>query len=166
MSDDADSLVEESIKLELNIGDLYLLFYNLFPDDEEIWGRLTLEEKDHASILQISKEYFKLADIFPTELFHSSLQNLKNMNVELLSLMETYKETSPSREEAFNTALRLENSAGELEFQQFMNEKTNSTIYNTFTKLNKFNKEHTALIRSYMDKNGIPSKPSGHGRSS
>jgi len=159
MSDDADSLIEESINLELNIGDLYLLFYNLFPGDQEIWGRLTLEEKDHASILQVSKEYFKLADVFPTELFHSSLENLKHMNSELLGLMEQYKKTPPSREDAFNTALRLENSAGELDFQRFMDEETNSTAYNTFKKLNKFNKKHTALIRSYMDRHGIPLDP-------
>ena len=159
MSHDADSLIEESINLELNIGDLYLLFYNLFPDDQEIWGRLTLEEKDHASILQVSKEYFKLADIFPSDLFHSSLQNLNHMNIELLALMEQYKKTPPSREDAFNTALRLENSAGELEFQRFMDEETNSTTYNTFKKLNKFNKKHTSLIRSYMEKHGIPLNP-------
>jgi hypothetical protein len=40
-----------------------------------------------------------------------------------------------------------------------MDEETSSTIYNTFKKLNKFNEQHIALIRSYMDRHGIPLNP-------
>jgi len=155
MNTDVDPLIEESINLELNIGDIYLLFCQLFPDDGEIWGRLTLEEKDHASILQVGVEHFKLEGIFPSKLFHTNLQNLKDINIELLSLIKKFKKTPPSREEAFNTAFKLEISAGELEFQKFMDEEASSKTYIIFKKLNKYNKEHATLIRSYMNKHGI-----------
>jgi hypothetical protein len=155
MNEDTNTLIEESINLELNLSDLYLLFYELFPDDGEVWGRLTLEEKDHASIIQEGTEQLKQDGIFPTKLFHTNLQTLKDINIELLSLLKKCKRTPPSREEAFKIALKLESSPGELEFQQFMNAETNSKTNNMFKRLNKLNKEHETLIRSYIEKHGI-----------
>jgi ferritin len=153
---DTSPLIEESINLELNISEIYLFFHQIFPKNRDLWWVLALEEKDHASIIQVGKEYFKLADIFPTELFHANLQNLKDINIELVSLIKTFKENPPSREEAFNTAFKIENLAGELEFQRFMDAEANSKVYQIFKDLNQYNKEHAMRLRSYMEKHGIP----------
>ncbi|MBW1894429.1 MAG: hypothetical protein JRI91_12155 [Deltaproteobacteria bacterium] len=63
MNKDANSLIEESINLELNVSDTYLLFHKLFPDDGDIWWDLAFEEKNHASIIQVGTNYLRLVDM-------------------------------------------------------------------------------------------------------
>jgi len=155
MNIDLTSIIEESITLELNVSKVYSLFHNLFSDDAELWWKLVLEEKNHAALIQSGKDYFKPANKFPHNLLHQNLQNLKDINSELRSLIKNFENTPPSREEAFNIALKIENSAGELHFQIYMDEEANSTIDEVFKKLNKDDKEHATRIRSYMIKHSI-----------
>jgi ferritin len=148
-------LIKESINLELNVSNLYFLFHNIFPEDEEFWWKLVLEEKNHAALLQSGKEHFKPLKKFPYKLLHHNLQDLKDTNSTLLSLINKFNNTPPLREEAFNIALKIENSAGELHFQNFMDKEANSTTENIFKKLNKDDKEHALRIRGYMETHGI-----------
>jgi len=158
MNNDVISLIEESINLELNVSDLYLIFHELFPDDAKFWLNLTLEEKNHAAIFRSGKDVLNQLKIFPHNLLHHNLQDLKDTNSTLLSLIKSFKNTPPSREEAFNIALKIEISAAELHFQDFMDEETNSEIVQFFQKLNKNDKDHFMRIRSYMDNHGISVK--------
>ncbi|OQY11554.1 MAG: hypothetical protein B6I31_04700 [Desulfobacteraceae bacterium 4572_19] len=155
MNNDVTSLVDESINLELNVSDIYLLFYKFFPNDAEFWWKLALEEKNHAALIRGGKEYFEPVNKFPHNLLHHSLQNLKDTNSKLLSLIKNFENTPPSREEAFNIALEIENSACELHYQNFIDEEVNSTTDKIFKKLNKDDKDHAMRIRSYMEKHGI-----------
>lgn len=155
MNNDVASIIEESINLELNVSVLYSLFYKLFPDDAEFWWKLVLEEKNHAALIRSGKEYFEPINKFPHGLIPHNLQNLKDTNSKLLSIIKNFKNTPPSREEAFNIALKIENSAGELHFQNFMDEEANSTTDKIFKELNKDDKEHAMRIRSYMEQHGI-----------
>ncbi len=150
MNNDVTSLIEESINLELNIGDLYFIFYELFSDHAQFWWNLVLEERNHAAILQMK--------MFPHNLLRHNLPDLKDTNSTLLSLIKSFKKTPPSREEAFNIALKIENSAAELHFQNFMDEEVNSEIVQFFKELNKDDKEHAERIRSYMENHGISVK--------
>jgi ferritin len=155
MNKDVTSLIEESINLELNVCDIYSFFHKLFPEDAEFWWELVFEEKNHAALIRSGKEYFEPVNKFPHNLLHHSLQNLKDTNSKLLSLIKNFENTPPSREEAFNIAFKIENSAGELHFQKFMDEEANSTTDKIFKQLNKDDKEHAMRIRSYMEKHGI-----------
>lgn len=155
MNNAVTSLIEESINLELNISDIYSLFYKLFPDDAESWWMLVLEEKNHATLFRSGKESFEPVNKFPYNLLHHSLQNLKDTNSELRSVIKNFENSPPSREEAFNIALKIENSAGEPHFKKFMDRETNSTIDEIFKKLKNDDKDHAMRIRSYMEKHGI-----------
>jgi len=155
MNNDVASLIEESINLELNVSDIYSLFYKVFPDDAEFWWKLVLEEKNHAALIRSGKEYFEPLGKFPYDLLAPVLQDLKDANSRLDSLIKKYEETSPSREEAFNIAFKIENSAGELHFQKFMDKEGNSKTDQIFKELNKDDKEHAMRIRCYMEKHGI-----------
>ncbi len=155
MNNAVTSLIEESINLELNISDIYSLFHKLFPDDAEFWWMLVLEEKNHAALFRSGKESFEPVNKFPYNLLHHSLQNLNDTNSELRSVIKNFENSPPSREEAFNIALKIENSACELHFQKFMDRETNSTIDEIFKKLNNDDKDHAKRIRSYMEKHGI-----------
>lgn len=155
MGNDRVSLVEESINLELNVADAYLLFHDLFPEDKEFWWKLVVEEKNHAALIRTGKEHFELENNFPHELLTSSLQDLKNENNKIKSLIKKYESNTPSREEVFNIALNLENSAAELHFQDFMDKEADSKMSDIFKKLNQEDKNHAKRISSYMKANGI-----------
>ena len=142
--------INESIKLELYVADLYLLFKNAFQEDADFWWKLVLEEKNHAALISSGKEYFEPLDEFPHDLLASSLQKLKNVNSKLESLIRKFKKTSPSREEAFRVAVLVEESAGELHFQNFMDKESNSMIHKIFKKLNKEDRDHKKRICSYI----------------
>ena len=61
----------------------------------------------------------------------------------------------PSREDAFNLALKLAQSAGEIHFQQFMEKSSGSKLDLIFKRLNGDDKDHAMRILSYMKDYGI-----------
>jgi len=65
------------------------------------------------------------------------------------------KNSSPSREEAFNLALRIENSVYELHYQGFMEKKTDSQLEEIFIQLNNGDKDHAERILNYMEEHDI-----------
>jgi ferritin len=155
MKNSVASLIEESINLELNVSKIYAHFFKLFPDDAAFWWKLVVEEKNHAALIRSGKEYFEPLRKFPHDLLAPLLQTLKDTNSRLDSLLKKYEEAPPSREEAFNIALKIETSAGELHFQKFMDKEANSTTDNIFKELNKDDKDHAMRISYYMEKHGI-----------
>jgi len=155
MCNDIPALLEESIHVELNVSSLYQKFYELFPDDADFWWTLMLEEKNHAALLRSGKESFEPLNLFPSKLIHDKLHDLKEINTALLSLIDGVEKKPPSREEAFNIAFNMENSAGEVHFQRFMEAEGSSVEDKIFKELNEGDKEHAERIRSYMEKQGI-----------
>jgi ferritin len=158
MNNDITALAEESINLELNISEIYYLFHSYFAADAKLWLKLALEEKNHAALIRGGIEEFELIGEFPHKILSDSLQDLKGTNKKLRSLLKQFKNIPPSRELAFNTALEIEASAGELHFQHFMDKETNSTIDELFQFLNREDKDHAERIRSYMKDNDISAK--------
>ena len=155
MTEELYLLLDESIKLELNIADLYMLFYRTFAEDADFWWRLTLEEKNHAALLRSSKKHFAPIGRFPTELLSPKLQQLKDANANLDALITQYRECPPSRGAAFNTALRIERSAGEIHFQEFMEKQATSSLDRLFQQLNRGDKDHEIRIRPYMEEQAV-----------
>jgi hypothetical protein len=155
VNDDYSKLIDESIKVELNVADLYLSFHSLFPQDAKFWWQLILEEKNHAALIKSIKKTSVQLGGLPNSLFASSLKDLKDMNNKIISILKKYKLKAPSRDEAFNIALEFEESAGELHYQEFMVGKNSMEIDGIFKKLNANDKDHAKRIRSYMEKHGI-----------
>ncbi len=148
-------LIDESIKLELNVSKIYMFFCNTFPEDSEFWRKLVLEEKNHAYLIKSGKGTFLLPHQFPSELLVSSVQTLCETNNKLISLLKKYNEKPPSRESAFNIALNIEKSAGELHFQLAMETSPTSSIMEVLQVLNKDCKDHADRILAYMSDKGI-----------
>lgn len=152
---DLVELAEEAIRVEQHISDLYLIFYEEFPDDAEFWWRLVIEEKNHAALIRSGLEYFLPAGRFPSELLPPMLDGLRKTNQRLAGMIEGFRKKTPLREEAFNTALRVEKSAGEIHFQRAMAKEAGSDIMELFQQLNKDDMDHADRIRSYMQQQGI-----------
>ncbi len=156
MTKDFNTIIEESINLELNIGNLYAVFYASFADDSQFWWRLVLEEKNHAALFRSGFENLEHLKKFPHDLLIKNIKILQEENKKLQDLVTQYKSLPPDREEAFNLALNLENTAAELHFQQFMDNDGDSLIDNIFRELNQADKDHAARILKYMKEHDIP----------
>ncbi len=110
-------LFDESIQLETNVAELYKIFGATFPDDAFFWKRLAMEEENHVTLLQNGKDRFGPLGKVPIQMLLPSIQELKSVNSEIKDIMKRCNGMTPSREEAFNIAIELEPSAGELHFQ-------------------------------------------------
>ena len=155
MNKELSQLFDESIQLELNVAKLYETFYHAFPEDAHFWWKLVLEEKNHASLLQSGKDRFEPLGKFPIEMLSSSIQELKSVNSEIQDIIKKYQDTIPSREDAFNIAFKLEQSAGELHFQQFMEKESESELDKIFQRLNRDDKDHAIKVRMHMNDHDI-----------
>lgn len=154
MSENLQQLIEEAIKLELNVSRVYRNFHRMFPQDADFWWRLSIEEKNHAALLESGKRSFLAAGMFPAELVGNSLEALINANHELQSILKDG--TPPSRAAALNIALDLEELAGEIHFQNAIQQADNpSDAIKLFRTLNKNDKDHADRIRKYMLQNDI-----------
>ena len=154
MSDDLIQLAQEAMRLEYNVSKLYMIFRDTHPDDAAFWWQLVIEESNHAALIRSGLEYFVPAGVFPVEML-ASMEALQGANEGLEGLLEKYEADPPSREVAFNVALKTELSAGEIHFQRAIVKSTNSQVLAMFQKLNQDDKEHAKRIRAYMKENGI-----------
>lgn len=155
MDREFSSLIDESINIELNVADLYLLFKESFPEDADFWWQLSLEEHGHAALLRSGRDYFEPASRFPRDLLAEQLQSLRDTNSRVETLIREFKVTPPSRERAFGVAVETEELAGELHLQHFMDKESNSEIDEVFKKLNKDDRDHAVRLRSYAESHGI-----------
>ncbi|MGD8758328.1 MAG: hypothetical protein PVH78_05600, partial [Deltaproteobacteria bacterium] len=108
MKEQLIQVMNESIKLELNVADLYMIFSEAFPEDCAFWHQLHMEEKNHASIIQSAREAWLSGREPPLELLAPNVDELIELNNKLASLLQEYEKTPPLREIAFNLALDLE----------------------------------------------------------
>ena len=154
MNDDLLQLANEAMQLEYNVSKLYMIFRDSHPEDAEFWWKLVIEESNHAALIKSGMDYFMPEGYFPDEIF-PSMDELQKTNRELVSLLEKYINHPPSREIAFNLALKIEMSASEIHFQNTMTKQTDSEVLKLFQRLNQDDKAHAKRIRAYMKEKGI-----------
>jgi len=155
MNNSLSKLLEISITHEINISRLYTLFHDLFEEDEDFWWQLSIEERSHAALLRDQQSSCHTERSVPETLLASSIQDLKTSNSTLESLINEYTKKPPAREEALLTAYNLEQSVGEIHYQEFMTRKTCSLSDELFKQLNMEDKDHADRIKSYMLVNGF-----------
>jgi len=147
--------IDESVALELNIGDLYQQFSAKFPGDYEFWWKLSIEEMNHAALIESINDIFLSENELPLESLEEQNQSLQKMNVFIRQHIEEFKIESPNRENAFQLAFEIENSIGESHFELFMTSKTNSVLVRIMQKLNGDDINHARRMTKYMIDNGI-----------
>jgi hypothetical protein len=160
MENDLLQLANEAMQLEYNVSKLYMIFRDSHPEDAEFWWKLVIEESNHAALIKSGLDYFMPEGAFPYEIF-PSMDDLQGANKEIRSLHNKYETHPPSREVAFNVALKTEMSAGEIHFQRAMTKSTDSEIMQLFQKLNQDDKDHAKRIRFYMKEKGLKESETG-----
>jgi hypothetical protein len=151
-------VVDASIQLELNVADLYAVFHETFNQHAAFWWKLRIEERNHAALIRTAKDQFEPVGKFPAELISSKLQELTECNNMLADLIVKYQSNPPSEPEAFSVAYALEQSAGEMHYQHFMEQDTDSSskLTRIFQQLNEHDKDHATRVRAYMEQHDIP----------
>jgi len=155
MKQSLEQLIDESIRIELNVADIYKIFLNTFPEDFELWSKLVREEENHADLIGSMRSSFLLPNQFPSDLLASSIEMLEETNKRLVSMLKKYRKKPPLRESAFKVALDIERSAGEFDFQLAAEKLPDSGIMKIFQELNRDCRNHTKKINTYMHNKGI-----------
>ena len=97
------SLLEESIRLERGIGDIYFLFAQIYPEDEKFWTQLAAEEDKHANVLEGLRPWLAMGvDVDP--LLLPDLKELKHRNRAIRKVFAEARKHTPSKEIAYNAA--------------------------------------------------------------
>jgi rubrerythrin len=151
MNDKLPAIIEESIKLELNVAMLYKLFSHAFPDDADLWEKLFWEEKHHATLIKSMRDALLPSDEFPAEVVAPSLRRLNTANNKITSLIEKYTADPPPRKYAFTVAISTEKSVGEIHYQHAMEAPSNSKHVKIWQKLNEDDKDHAKRISTYKN---------------
>jgi len=149
MKDKLNKLLEASIKLEMLMSKLYFLYSKLFPEDSEFWWKLANEEINHASLLKSGRIYLE-KNLLPGEIVNEDITVLRSTNKKIQTLIEKYSQTTPTFEDAYYEAVKLESSAGEFHFQVLMTEESDSKIVKIFQELNADDKDHNRRISDLL----------------
>jgi hypothetical protein len=143
-----DQLIKEAIQLELNIAKLYLLFHQQLPEDSTFWWELVIEEENHAALLKtVEQMETSMVDI-PEGIMPNGLAELQESNQRILKAMEDF-ENRPNRAEAFQMAYKIEISAGESHYNDFMKNGQESRLMEIFRILNRDDLDHARRILEY-----------------
>jgi hypothetical protein len=149
MNQNFRQLISEAIHLEQNVGRLYLLFHNLLPEDSAFWWELALEEQNHAALLKTAEKMDSSQLEIPEGIMPPGVDDLKEANRLILKAMEDFK-SKPDRTTAFQLAHKIELSAGESHYNNFMNNAPGSRITEILRRLNRDDLDHARRIREYM----------------
>jgi hypothetical protein len=140
-------LIDEAIKLELNMSKLYGLFREFNDKDHSFWYKLEVEEKNHAALLKTARDFVSF-NRFPEKIIPEDISVLEESNRKVSEAIDTFI-LAPEREKAFSIAIELEKSAGEIHYQYFMEQEDNDRISEIFRQLNREDKHHAQRIKSY-----------------
>jgi hypothetical protein len=116
---------------------------------------MSLEEKGHAALLKSGRDSFMPFNKFPDELISNSLTDIKKSVESIREKLKEIRKNPISREEAFELAIEIEQTSGEIHYQEFMANTQDESLISLFQKLNGGDKDHSERILKYMNENGI-----------
>lgn len=152
-SSSLNALLDECIRLELLVSELYHYYSRIFEENRDFWWRLTIEEKNHASILK-SGRLFLTMNKLPKEAVCGNMQLIKETCQKVECRLEGCKTGPLAREDAYGFAMQIESSAAELHFQDMLVNQTNSRVIKIFQGLGGDDKDHAQRIADMLGGNG------------
>ena len=154
MKDEFNTLIQKAIQLELNVAELYIHFYRLFPSDATFWWELAIEEKNHAALLKTLQQMKDASVYIPDEFYPAGKEALEEANQKITTAILDF-DKNPDRTRAFHTAYEIENSAWEIHYDSFAKSISSSQVATIFKKLNGEDINHAQRIRDYMNQLGL-----------
>jgi hypothetical protein len=154
-NDLAQIFLDEARRLELIVAELYTLLAKLFPEDHDFWHQLAQEEKDHAALIDAIGANPNLSKKFVSSSAPDLLREIQEINEWLSLLKVEFSEGKPDRKTVFDTAVKIEKSAGEINYQSFMTKQTDSWILIGLQHITKYDLDHLERLEKYMKENNI-----------
>ncbi|MFP4417000.1 MAG: ferritin family protein [Fibrobacterota bacterium] len=151
-------ILDESVDLEFTISLLYFLFSQTFPQTSLFWGRLWIEEQDHANMLKSCCEMFDDEDIDTSEILWPDLDKVRAIDHRIRELIIQYEKNPPPLQEAFNTALQIEQAAEEYQIrvtEEKSDQAKGSQALEVVRRLNSDERSHARRIGEYMEISGL-----------
>ena len=148
-------ILDESIRQELLVSDIYSLFEKTFREDSEFWYKLSQEELSHSITLEAERDSFSEEGLLPVELVQVDLEALQKQNSLLSGFYEELKNSAPSREQAFSIAYALEQTMLETIYASCLAKHPETRALKIFQSISSDEKEHIERILQYASKIGI-----------
>ena len=153
MSENLDTLLDEAIRHEHTVAMLYYEFFQAFPDDADLWWKLSVEENGHAGLLEAGRKVF--GSEYGEEILPARVEYLIEANLMLEKPLEQMKEQPLSREAAFRTALEIETTTDGMIFENALQPAEDSDASAISERIRRDDLRHASMIRSYMKEHGI-----------
>jgi hypothetical protein len=137
------------IAIESGIAAIYRRFAQMFPEANDFWSNLAMEEDNHAAALKIAAEYEKRGRL-PVSLAPWSWSQIRE-TLELLSTMrKSIEGANVPLNEALQMALRLEAATREYHILKVKANQSNSVILAALQSLAIDNGWHVQKIESFL----------------
>jgi len=146
-----EELLNEAINLELNIQDLYVFYSKTYSRDHTFWWKLQLEEGNHASLLKaIRKRSQETLIQDASSILSEDYEELKKANDLIKTTLTKWKSEPASQSEAYQFALKIEQSAQELHLQNTIEQESELEIIKLFKKLTGADRDHAKRISELL----------------
>lgn len=153
MDDTLEALLDEAIRHEQTVGQLYFEFFQVFPDDADLWWTLSVEENGHAGLLEAGRKIF--GDEYGEEILPARVDTLADANRKLEKILEQMKQQPLSREAACRIALEIETTTDGMIFERALQPARDSDATSISERMRRDDARHAARIRAYMKDHGI-----------
>ena len=153
MSDPLEALLDEAIRHELTVSMLYFEFFRAFPDDADLWWRLSVEETGHAGLLEAGRKLF--GSEYGEEILPSRVEDLAEANHKLEKLLEQMEKQPLSREAAFRIALEIETTTDGMIYENALRPAQDDAVSAISERIRRDDQLHAERIRAYMKDQGI-----------
>jgi len=145
------STLEALIAVEEGMEQLYLLFADKYAEHADFWQQLAREEQKHAMIL-------KELQVFSRDKIEAALsrygrrpEEFEDAAARAEKERQCYAELDKSIYEALETALTLEEAAGEIHHQFLMMTEIDDEVLQTIKRLTGDDKDHASRVRTYLE---------------
>ncbi len=145
-------IVEALINLEICVAGLYRQFSGLFEEDQAFWQRLAAEEEAHAQILRNNRTIILEHLRLPASRLKGLVSSFELIAKRIVELSQEYQKEKPDKSEAYVAAIQLEQSAGEIHFQEITSCLKDTQVKCMFEKFNQADQDHTRRIRNRLKK--------------
>lgn len=150
MVNESSQVIRRLVDIEENVGKLYRLFGAMHPVDFEFWMQLATEEDRHAALLRYHGECIVQSSVLNERLFSSSVETIFTFNAKIEEILLSRVNQVPNRKDCFAIAMQIEESAGEIHFQDAMPVTEEAVAFEVLQTLYADDKDHASRIKAYV----------------
>jgi hypothetical protein len=142
------------ISIEAMTAEIYHSLSGLFPQVRDFWYDLALSEENHTNILLVAAGLHR-AGILTEYIVPPSLPRIHETFTLVSNSKKKVEADNFSLKDAFEMALEIENSTGEIYFQEVITRQTDSKVILELRKLLIDEQLHNVKIMSFMKTHGF-----------